>query len=73
VTGIGLTAALANGMSIQTSPNGTTWTTQQTVTGLIDNGNKIIFALPTVVNLRYIRLFKASQIALSRFEVWGPV
>lgn len=73
VTGVGLTAVLANGMSIQTSPNGTTWTTQQTVTGLIDNGDKVIFALPSVVNLRYIRLFKASQIALSRFEVWGPV
>jgi phage-related protein len=73
VAGIGLTAALANGMDIQTSSNGTTWTTEQAITGLIDNGGKVIFALPVVVNLRYVRLFKASQIALSRFEVWGPV
>jgi hypothetical protein len=74
VSGIGSTAALANGAQIQTSTNGTTWLHVQTVTGLVDGGGKKVFTLPQIAYCRYVRILQpGNQLGLSRFELWGQV
>lgn len=63
------------GLSIQTSPNNTTWTTQATTPVYSSTGstNGLVRVSFTPVTANYVRLFLASSgyICTLEFQVWG--
>lgn len=73
VAGFGPTAAYLNGAQIQTSPNGVTWTTQVTISGMQDfTLTPLYFPIASQPIVQYVRILGgAAGLGLSRFELWG--